>query len=334
MSPNHAAAVVVVVVVVLASDTSSAIGIAKRHAYGNAGITSTELARSGVLQRLQDDAGIVVGELLGGGGSGSVFAAPPDLAVKFARLLTDADRRQWAQECQTNGEIARLPPGDRAHLATALSCTTVGDFGVLVMPRYATPLASVVATLSVDDVHRVARDVATALDVLHTRVGVVHLDVKVGNVVLDGDGRALLIDFGVVARVGAPTLRQRGTRGSIAPELLLAGDAPPPIATPAADMYGFGVLLYHLVGRRPDPDPALLGYALGMGPRPTLTDRECRATALLCPLISACMSLRAEERPTPRQAINALLPGTSAPLVVMVAAIALVVVLSRTNRKQ
>ena len=94
-----------------------------------------------------------------------------------------------------------------------------------------------------------AAQVARALAAAHRR-GVVHRDVKPGNVLLTEDG-AKVLDFGIAAMTGEPAHRPAGgvlgTHAYIAPELLAGGPS-----TPAADVYGLGVLLHEsLTGHLP-----------------------------------------------------------------------------------
>ncbi|OZV83671.1 serine/threonine protein kinase [Micromonospora echinospora] len=105
------------------------------------------------------------------------------------------------------------------------------------------------------DAVRLGGQVAAALAAAH-RIGVVHHDVKPGNVMLTDTG-AKVLDFGIAALAGPrhPRLGRdageplMGTPAYLAPERLAAG-AP----DPASDVYALGALLYRtLTGRAPLP---------------------------------------------------------------------------------
>ncbi len=91
---------------------------------------------------------------------------------------------------------------------------------------------------------------ATALDAAH-RHGVVHRDVKPGNLLLDRTGNVHVADFGIASAAGMDALTLTGTvlgtAGYLAPEQA-QGDH----ATPASDRYALAVVAYELLsGRRP-----------------------------------------------------------------------------------
>lgn len=92
----------------------------------------------------------------------------------------------------------------------------------------------------------IARQVCAGLQAIHDR-GVVHRDLKPGNVMIDGHGRARITDFGLAVS-GAQTAGEvAGTPAYMAPEQL-AGDP----ATPQTDLYALGLLLYEIcTGKRP-----------------------------------------------------------------------------------
>jgi serine/threonine-protein kinase len=97
---------------------------------------------------------------------------------------------------------------------------------------------------------RIGLDVARALGVAHVR-GIVHRDVKPGNILLAADGRAMVTDFGIARlSVDAEAARPGTTLGSIhyfSPE-----QARGATTTPASDIYGLGLVLFEaLTGRRP-----------------------------------------------------------------------------------
>jgi hypothetical protein len=88
-------------------------------------------------------------------------------------------------------------------------------------------------------------EVARALEHAHAR-GVIHRDLKSGNVLLDPSGRALLADFGAAASAGDPEGVAPGSPFTTSPQQL---DGEPPAQ--ADDVYGLGALAYELLSGAP-----------------------------------------------------------------------------------
>ncbi|MGM9991940.1 MAG: PASTA domain-containing protein [Candidatus Bruticola sp.] len=99
--------------------------------------------------------------------------------------------------------------------------------------------------LNIDEAVRIIIEVLSALEFAHSR-GVVHRDISARNVMINRDGSVKVADFGIARIVGERTLTQSGELiGSvqyISPEQASGGHA-----TPAADIYSTGVLLYEML---------------------------------------------------------------------------------------
>src|SRR5262249_56794569 len=104
--------------------------------------------------------------------------------------------------------------------------------------------------LAAADVLALAIPIVSAMEAAH-RKGIVHRDLKPGNVVVTANGVKVL-DFGLAKTRRAPNVTQEGailgTPNYMAPEQVLGEEA-----TPASDIYAFGVILREMLGAQPSP---------------------------------------------------------------------------------
>jgi tetratricopeptide (TPR) repeat protein len=144
--------------------------------------------------------------------------------------------------------------------------------------------------------HRAAaaliRDAARAVDHAHEN-GVLHRDLKPGNLMTGTDGRVFVLDFGLarpfsIGQVLSPEGVRLGTPAYMAPEQARS-DAPP--GDRRMDVYGLGAALYELLtGKPPFEAPTvsdLLGKVVREPPAPprklvSFLDRDLDAVVLKC----------------------------------------------------
>ena len=197
--------------------------------------------------------------LLGRGGMGSVWLASDavlgrDVAVKevtFPVSLSDEERRSLRE--RTFREARAAARFEHAQATTVHDVVEEDGRPWIVMEHVPSQslseLVSEGGPLPVEQVVRIGLDVLDALSAAH-RAGIVHRDVKPGNVLVDEHGRAWLTDFGIATSVGDQHLTQHGVvLGSppyIAPERA-RGDEP----GPPADLWAFGATLYAAVAGAP-----------------------------------------------------------------------------------
>ena len=202
---------------------------------------------------------------LGAGGMGTVWRAQDEIlgrevAVKevtFPHGLSDEDREVLRERTRREARAAaRL---DHPSAVTVFDVVEEAGSPYLVMELVeARTLSEVVRTdgpLTPQRTAQVGLALLGALETAH-RQGIVHRDVKPGNVLLcpdDAGGRVVLTDFGIASSVGDSSITSTGlllgSPSYIAPERA-RGQSP----APASDLWSLGATLFTAVEGRPPYD--------------------------------------------------------------------------------
>ncbi len=188
--------------------------------------------------------------LLGRGGMGEVYRAD-DLrlgqAVALKFLPTDLGQ-STARLAQFHNEVRIARHVSHANVCRVYDVGEI-DGQIYLSMEYVDgeDLASLIrriGRLPEDKAVEIARQICAGLAAAHER-GVIHRDLKPANIMLDGTGRARIMDFGLAA-AGEVTDVRSGTPSYMAPEQLAGREV-----TIKSDIYSLGLVLYELfTGRR------------------------------------------------------------------------------------
>ncbi|HEY3685734.1 MAG TPA: serine/threonine-protein kinase [Streptosporangiaceae bacterium] len=271
-----------------------------------------------------DDERLIAGryrlvEPIGRGGMGVVWRATDtllhrDVAIKEVRVAGIDDPHERDQVYQRTLREARLAAGlHHPGIVTIHDVVTDDDRPWIVMERIdARSLDTVLAEdgpLPPDRAARVALNVLDALGAAHA-VGVLHRDVKPGNIlVLPGD-RVVLTDFGIATNPADTGLTRSGAIvGSpeyLAPERI--GEHP---ATAASDIWSLGATLFAMTeGYGPFKRDSVMAT---LGAIATTTAPEARHAGPLRPTIAAMLARDPDDRMTPEAVRDALTAALGEP---------------------
>ena len=246
-------------------------------------------------------------ERIGAGGMGEVWKAHDarlNRTVAIKRLLRsavadDTHHERFRREALT---LSRL---SHSGIATIFDFESAGDHDLLVMefvPGGTLESRLREGPLRLEEVRSIGASIADALEDAH-RQGVLHRDLKPGNVALTSDGRPKILDFGLALLVSGEAMTGRltqagtvmGSLAYMAPEQL-AGEE----EDARTDIYALGATLFELAtGQRPfsQERPQALMFAIINTPAPSLRSFRADATADLDGLIAACLEKDRARRP-------------------------------------
>ncbi|MFH8516462.1 serine/threonine-protein kinase [Streptomyces gelaticus] len=245
--------------------------------------------------------GYVLRARVGAGGMGTVYLSHTRGGQPVALKVI---RREYARDAEFRMRFAREVAAARRvsgyHLLPVVDHDTEGP-----RPWFAThyvpglPLDAALdahGPLPTDAVLRLAGCLAGALDAVHA-AGVIHRDIKPGNLLLAASGPWLL-DFGIARAAGALALttagRLIGSPKHMSPEHALGREL-----TPASDVFALGLLTAEAATGQ---HPYGRGHGLAVAARIAETDREPPELGHhpepLRRLLRLCLAARPEDRPS------------------------------------
>jgi eukaryotic-like serine/threonine-protein kinase len=257
-------------------------------------------------------------EQLGGGGMGIIYKAEDTrlgrtVALKFLPPELTRDpvaKARFSQEARAASAL------DHPNICTIYDVGETADAALfLSMPCYEGETLRdrlEKGVLPLDQAADIARQVALGLAKAH-RQGIVHRDIKPGNLMITSDGVVKILDFGIAKLTGAAGITRTGvavgTPAYMAPEQIRGDEV-----DHRADLWSLGVVLYEmLAGRRPFPDEndVLAFHAvLFQDPSPLKTHRPDVPPELEHLVAGLLQKNPAERTPTAEAVLEELLPLT------------------------
>ena len=237
----------------------------------------------------------VLRERLGVGGQGEVWRAfdpqsGTDIALKILHPSAGRSAAAWVALVHEYESASRLdhpgilkvfpPEREGTTFLLPMELATGGDLKRLRGAGYLTIVPVLI-------------EVARALEHAHER-GVIHRDLKPGNVLLDERGRVKLADFGVSGDSLDPGTDSmvRGLSPFTASPEQLRGEPP----TPGDDIYGLGALAYELLSRYPPHYPQFDAKRVQEEPVPPLVPAQ-QIPPQLANLVGAMLEKDPKRRP-------------------------------------
>ena len=190
--------------------------------------------------------------------------------VTLGELIEDADHWFFTMQLVEGIDVLRYVRGMDPGIAAGSELPTVSFSDAITDAPIAQPRLVDGQRFDEDRLRSVLIQLAHGLNALHS-VRKVHRDLKPANVLVNAQGRVVVLDFGLasdIAREGGWEPRFAGTVGYMAPELFSSGTI-----DQAGDWYAIGVLMFEaLAGRQPfeaSSRLALLDSQQSDGPAPS-----------------------------------------------------------------
>ena len=171
-----------------------------------------------------------------------------DVAIK--QLLASSDQTNYPELIARAEREAQVRIGHPNVVDPIDSGSENGEFYIIFPYVEGDDLATYLGRqgkkLTPDEATRIVRDIAEGLSSVHAK-GFVHRDMKPQNVLIDPNGRALIVDFGITRDTNGVSIVQpgslRGTLGYMSPEQV----GSPGTEDHRTDLYSLGVVFYELL---------------------------------------------------------------------------------------
>jgi len=267
---------------------------------------------------------------IGGGGMSRVFVAR-ELSLGRAVVIKvlPSDLAAGASADRFAREIKLAASLQQANIVPLLAAGMASGFPYYTMPlvegRSLRERLARDGPLPINEAIGILRDIARALAYAHAR-GVVHRDIKPGNVLLSGK-TAVVTDFGIAKALGdargehghvtlTGTGTSVGTPAYMAPEQA-AGD---PATDHRADIYAFGCVAYEVfTGKPPFPRAAphdVIAAHFRERPKP-ITEQRADVPPTIADLVARCLEKDPARRPqSAEDMLQSLDAATTDPVVV------------------